>query len=692
MKGGYTGKILRVNLTARSIGTLPTEKYEEFGGGHGMGSAIFFDLVGAELPFPAFDPRNLVIMMAHPFAGTSVPASGRCEVQGLGPMLHPVEWFAHSNFGGRFTSQLKFAGWDGIVIEGAADAPVWINIVDDRVVIESAAGIWGMDTWDAQQEISRRVVPGLRPGEWAALDHGYTTQVPAVVCCGPAGENGSRIGALLHGPGSQAALGGFGGVFGSKRLKAVSVIGTGGAPVADPGAFMDARLWFRRFQYDVDDPRRKEMTGGMFFWVNGSPAGANVTNNPYFDPKLLPLVPSRAAACASCPRGCRQRLASADSNESVCAGAAAVRLEGASPKLTRQGNDLMQKLGLGHWQFMWMQSYVHDLYQRGLLGKGKKIESDLPMDRYGTMGFLDLFMRQISDREGIGADLAEGLARAAIRWGTYDEDMKSGALNLAYWGTVDHYDPRVEAEWGFGSLMGERDLMLHNIANYPLHWTPVAFQMAGKAPYLGVEEAVRITADAMVPYQGDPFMLDYGDGPTGIYSEHKVKQVAWVKHYEKFWIGSNGFCGWMWPMCFTNNSPDGRGPTPEAEPRFFNAVTGKNLTFADGMELGRRIFTLDRAIWTLQGRHRDMEVFPDYIYEQGSKGALLPMYDDGAKKWTYATGEGRRLDRARFERWKTKFYEFEGFGVESGRPTRATLEDLGLKKVADLLQKRDKLG
>jgi aldehyde:ferredoxin oxidoreductase len=106
------------------------------------------------------------------------------------------------------------------------------------------------------------------------------------------------MGALLHDPGSQAALGGFGGVFGSKNLKAISVIGTGSVPIANPEAFMEARLWFRQFLWDVDDPRRKDMVGGFFFWINGSPAGANVTNNPNFAASALPLVPARAAACA----------------------------------------------------------------------------------------------------------------------------------------------------------------------------------------------------------------------------------------------------------------------------------------------------------------------------------------------------------------------------------------------------------
>jgi len=242
MPGGFTGKILRVNLTTKQISTLPTEKYMDYGGGHGMGSAIFFELCGAALPFEAYDPRNLIIMMASPLAGTFMPGAGRCEVQGLSPLLYPAEWFGHSNFGGRFTAQLKFAGWDGVVVEGASDEPVYISIVNDQVKIESAQGVWGMDAWDAQLEISRRVVPDLKYGEWFELAQNcFTTQIPAVVACGPAGENKVRYGALLHGPGSQAALGGYGGVFGSKNLKAISAIGTGAAPISDPNALMEAR-------------------------------------------------------------------------------------------------------------------------------------------------------------------------------------------------------------------------------------------------------------------------------------------------------------------------------------------------------------------------------------------------------------------------------------------------------------------
>jgi aldehyde:ferredoxin oxidoreductase len=698
MTGGYTGKILRVNLTTKEISKIDTAKYEDFGGGHGIGSAIFFDLVGDQLPFPAFDPRNLIVMMASPFSGTFMPGSGRCEVQGLAPGLYPVEWFGHSNFGGRFTAQLKFAGWDGIVVEGAASEPVWINIIDDKVTIESANGIWGMFTWDAQEEISRRVVPSLRMGEWADLANNcYTTQIPAVVCCGPAGENLSRIACLLHGPGSQAALGGFGAVFGSKKLKAISAIGSGSVPIANPKAFMDTRIWFNQFQWDVDNPREaSRFAGGAYALISGSPSGGNVSNGS------LPLVPARAAACASCPRGCRMRLASGDSNESVCAGSMFTRIggggfgppqPGAAPnkmpaaisgKMTRQGNDLMHKYGLGHWQLMATQGYISFLERQGVFGKGKDIDPDLPPQ--GTFAYYEALFRKLSLREGKFGELAgEAAARMAEKLGRYKEDVSSGNLRLTYWGTQEHYDTATEVEWGFGSLLGERDLMLHMMANYPLHW----MAMSGD-PYLTAEEASKLYTDAMEPYNGDPYMIDYGDGPTGIYSDSKVKQVAWVKHYEKFWIGAGGFCGWRWPMCITNNTADRRGPTPQAETRFWNAVTGKNLKFGDYMEVGHKIFTLDRSIWALQGRTREMEIFPDYVYDKPSMGSELPMVVDG--KWTYATGRGRKLDRTKVEDFKSKFYKFEGYNAETSFPTRETLEKMNLKKVADTLQSKGKLG
>ena len=695
MPGGFTGKILRVNLTTKQVSTLPTEKYMDFGGGHGMGSAIFFELVGAQLPFEAYDPRNLIIMMASPFAGTSMPGAGRCEVQALAPNLYPAEWFGHSNFGGRFTAQLKFAGWDGIVVEGASDIPVYISVVNDQVKIEPAGGIWGMDTWDAQQEISRRVVPDLKYGEWAELaQNHFTTQVPAVVTCGQSGENKVCFAALLHGPGSQACMCGYGAVFGSKNLKAISVIGTGSAPIANPQALMDARIWFRQFQWDVDNPRDPEIFSSGYSLINGAPSGGNTENRgPHY-------VPARAAACASCPRGCRMRLATGDSNESVCAGIMRARVSpsgsGAnqpnnpnamsqvmSQRLTRQANDLMQRYGVGHWPVGAVRGYINTLVNLGVIGKDKQISVDLPPAN--TFAYWEALFRIISFREGeLGELTAEGPARMAEKLGRYKEDVNSGRLSLIYWGTAQHYDARTQLDWGYGSLFGERDLMLHQMANYPLYW-----MITSGNPYMDAEEASRKYAEAMVPYNDDRYLMDYGDGPTGMYADSKLKLTAWVKHYEKMWHGM-GFCGWRWPQCITNNTADRRGATPHAEPRFWNAITGQNMTFADSMETGHKIYTLDRAIWNIQGRDKAMEVWPDYMYDTPTNGSMQPMVVDG--KWTYSNGKGRVFDRAKFEDFKTRFYKFEGWNPDNSYPTRATLEKMGMKNVADVLQSKGKLG
>ncbi len=684
MKGGYTGKILRLNLTDKSKSIIETEIYEEFGGGHGIGSAIFFDLVGGQLPFGAFDPRNIVTIMTSPFSGTYVPSSGRCEVQGLAPMYYPIEWFSRSNFGGHFTAELKYAGWDGIVIEGVSDEPLWINIINDKVTFESAESLWGLDVPDTQQEVIRRVIPNFKYGEWAELEAAsYSTQLPAVACIGLAGENKSRIASIVHGAGSSAAQGGFGGVWGAKKLKAISVIGSGSVPISNPEELMASRLWFNQFQWNVDDPLDKSMEPREFMLFNGAPSGGNTHN------MNLPLEPARAAACASCPRGCRMRLAGGKSNEATCAGTVTF-MDMQDPRVDRmRATDLLHAYGINQWHVQGPRDYVYGLYKKGILGRGSQIECDLPMAQYRTLEFVAALMRRIAKREGIGADLAEGLARAAVKWGRYEEDTASGLLPLAYWGSVEHYDPRVEVEWGYGSILGERDIMMHSF-NYPLHWMPMAMMRAGVDPYLSAEKAVEMVAATMIPYENDVFMLDYGEGPTGIYSDHKIKQVAWHRHYERFWIDCTGFCGWRWPMFFTNNTVDRRGATPQAEPRFYNAVTGKSISFADGMEIGRKIWTLDKALWVLQGRHRDQEVFPDYIYDKPSPGHIMPVYENG--KWTYAENAGRKLDRAKFEDWKTRFYDFEGWNKANGWPKRSTLESLGLKRVADTLEAKGRLG
>jgi aldehyde:ferredoxin oxidoreductase len=696
MANGFVGKILRIDLTARKTSIIDTAKYEQWGGGHGIGSALFFDLC-ADKKISAFDARNVVTITTSPLSGTAVPAcAGRTEVQGIGPESYPTEWFTRSNFGGRFGAHLKYAGWDAIAIEGKADKPVWINIINDRVTFEDAKGLWGKDTVETQKDIWAQVV-GEQEAVWHALsperDSGRTTQRPAVLTIGPAGENLSRVASLIHDAGNGAGQGGFGGVWGSKNLKAISVLGTGSVGVADPKALADARLWLaRNYQYNVDDPAVVTPLGGaegVTVSEFGQGAYPLFSRQPGFGTELTtPLVePGRPQGCLGCFQNCRVKFRSGQHNESQCVDGlfSSFNTVATADELLKAA-DLFQRLGVNAFEMVGLMPYLVALNKKGVLGKGKKIHTDIDIANYMSYSTRKALLEAIAYRTDIGKDLAEGTLRAMEKWGRLD-DLNTGIAAFPNWGYSQHYDPRLEIEWGYGSILGDRDINEHEV-NWAVFWQPLAALTVGEQPAYSAEELSKIFAEKLVPYN-DPMMLNYSE--EGIYSDAKVKMIAWHRHYTRFYKQSLLFCDWAYANFINPSSKDGKGYTPEAEPKFYNAVSGKDMTFEEGMEMGRKIWNLDRAIWILQGRHRDQEVFSGYVYDVPTGAPyVLPIYKDGA--WSYDPCLGRKLDRAKFEDWKTRYYAFEGWDTKTGWPKKDTLSKLGLDNVAAALESAGKLG
>jgi aldehyde:ferredoxin oxidoreductase len=682
---GFAGKILRVNLTTKEIGSLETSRYEAYGGGFGIATAIFWDLCVVPGNWDlqdAFDPRNIVTLMSGPLAGTLVPFAARTNVSGLAPQAWPINWFSRSNFGGSFSGMLKLAGWDGAVIEGKSEQPVYINIIDDKVTIEDATPLWGLSTWETEEEIWRQQsanAPVRYGAEWQKLGNGFTTLRPSIVTIGPAGENMARIGSLVHGAGSGAGQGGFGGVLGSKKLKAIAVIGTGSVKVADPKALADARQWF-----EANWPVAGRFGGGR------SNAGA--------------------ASCMGCSRNCRTRN-SAFGTESNCMDTAWYNLPRPwkpTAQMDRlRGSDIIQKYGINAFDtaFGGAQStvipgqqiepvvpdatgagwYLRKLYDMGIAGPGRKVDTyPLPMEMYNTVDFAEAFANCIAKRVGIGDLLAEGTLRFAEKIGRLSDT--NTILRYPQWGYVFHYTlPGVE--WGFGSLMDSRDINSHDMR----------FGPAGKK--ISCEEFVKVLSGETPPYTGDPFMFDYswkGEQAykTGIYSDHKAKLIAWHRHYAAFYKESLLYCDSALADFYNSARPDSRGATPDVEPAFYNAVTGKKITFTDGIETGRKIWNLNRSILVLQGRNRDMEKLSGFVYRPGAafntNSGGVPLYD--GSRWNWVAGNDMYLDERGVEQWKTAFYLLEGWDTKTGYPTRKTLEGVGLKHVADLLQAKNKLG
>lgn len=687
--GGYAGKILRVDLTARKITTIPTRKYEHWVGGHGMGSAIFFDLV-KDKTIDGFDPANVVTLMTSPLSGTLVPAaSGRTEVQGIGVQSYPIGWFTRSNFGGRFSSMLKFAGWDGIVLEGKAVRPVWIDIRNGSVKIKDAGGLWGKDAWETQKAIHKTVLEGQGFGDWMVPDKEHdsesTTQKPAVLAIGQAGENLSRMACLIHDASNAAGQGGFGAVWGSKNLKAISVIGTGAIPIHDPKQLMAARLWQKEnYAYNLHRPGG----GGAF---DSPPVPIALWS------KGRPRIGHRPQACLGCHSGCRARYADALGNEASCFASA---FYGAARTLDiqRHASDLINRYGLNAAELTMGLQYIVSLAYFRKFGSAGIPDCPLDFRQYGSEEFVEQFVKMIAfgddgrgNKSRFGEDLAEGFVRAAEKWGRRDEDLKSGLLPFPYWGLPIHKEPRAQVYWGYGTILGDRDINEHGLDT--LKWNASNAKRYNYPPILEAEEAVKVITDKMVPYDGDMRMLDFSE--SNIYSEHMAKLVSWHRYYTRFWKQSTLFCDLRWPDFINSYGPGKVGSTGDAEPRFFNAVTGKDFSFLDGINLGREIWNLDHAIWTLQGRHRDMVHFADYLYtKEGTPldvpNAYMPGRENG--KWDYYGYTYRSLDRSKFEEFKTRFYRLQGWDTKSGYPARETLESLGLGHVADELAENGKLG
>jgi aldehyde:ferredoxin oxidoreductase len=659
-----------------------------------MGSAIFFDLV-KDKTIDGFDPANVVTIMTSPLSGTLVPAAGgRTEVQGIGVQSYPIGWFTRSNFGGRFSAMLKYAGWDGIVIEGRADEPVWIDIRDGDVQIRDCTplSLWGTDTWECQQSIWSYVAGDQSYGDWFephASNAGATTQRPAVLATGPAGENLSRVACLIHDAGNAAGQGGFGAVFGSKNLKAVSVIGTEHVEINDPKALLATRLWHKE-NYAFDLARLTENWGSFQFQSPPAPI--------ILWEKGRPRVDQRPQACMGCHSGCRARYEDAVGNEASCF-SSVFYWDAKKLDIQRLASDLINRYGLNAVEMCFGLLYIRILQQDDLLQTAQIPDCPLDFGKYGREEFVEQFVRMVAygnDGEGsaseFGRDVSGGFVRAAEKWGRRKEDLASGILAFPYWGIPLHKEPRAQVYWGYATLLGDRDINEHGI-DWLKHEASAA-KSSGREPSLPARKVVKIITDKMVPFQGDMDMLDFS--ANNIYSEHMAKMVSWHRYYTRFWKQSMLFCDARWPDFVNIHRPDRIGATGIAEPRYMKAVTGKDFSFEDGINLGRKIWNLDHAIWTLQGRHRDMVHFADNVYEQHPffgadvPNAYMPGKENGT--WDYYGYSYRTLDRDKFDEFKTRFYELQGWDTATGYPTRAALESLGLGYVADELEKNGKLG
>lgn len=434
--GGYMGKVLRINLTTKEIKTeeLSEEIAKDYMGGAGFGIKYLFDEVPGNID--PLDEENKLIFSPGPLSGTSAPCASRMSVTTKSPLTGGV---GMSLTGGYFPVELKFAGFDVLIIEGKSVEPVFVWIKDDKVSIRSAKKFWGMNTFDTQ----------------LAIKNELKEQNARIACIGPAGENLSKMASIIN---EKRAFGrkGVGAVMGSKNLKAIAVRGSKEVPIANEEEFKKART-------AMLSAMKASPQLYSHFSKTGTPSGVEVTS-------ALGIFPSEnyrttgeknyidglgvetsiklsinSEACYGCPVGCSQmKLVGKNSKYagslsdpeyetyySFGSGAGVNDLNSVI-----HADYLCDKLGLDTMSTGVTIAFAMELYERGLLTLKDTGGRDLRFGNHEAM--TDIITEIAYRKEGIGELLCDGSKVLSEKIGQGSEKYAMHVKGLEF----PAYDPR----------------------------------------------------------------------------------------------------------------------------------------------------------------------------------------------------------------------------------------------------------
>jgi aldehyde:ferredoxin oxidoreductase len=641
---GYAGKILRINLSNNRIWAENTEKYEKFIGGRGIAAKIAWN----ELK-PNIDPlssQNKLIFMTGPLTGILSPGSGRTCVAGIAPQVYPKPWYTRSNIGGRFGSELKYSGFDGIVVEGSSEKPVYIFIHDEgNVEILDADELWGLDTFTTQKMLMKK--------------HGRDS---VSICIGPAGENLVRTAVILTESGDAAGQGGFGAVMGSKKLKAISISNTRGSvgemgviKVADPKRLLE--LWKKALKLLQGGPKIPEVPSDFLgmqikyerkyhacthacpgLCGRGRDYGSFIWKN----------VPSkRYYTIESGQMRCIAPNFVAFSTEKEAEAKIEYRLSFPEALVLK---NLCDKLGINQWDFLgglilWLEVW-----------RKKKLINETSISNQIDLNNPDFWMKllyMIANREGFGSMLADGVLRTVENLGKANEYVPYVTCGFAEHGAG-------RGVWGF--------------FEYPF-WIVGALLWAtdSRDPFSDTGHAY-----ARLVY-GFHYVLPLKDDQVKSVakkiwgSEKAVTDDYEYKSQVAIWLQNRGCltsslptCDWALPIVASNFTVDGSGDT-SLESQLYSAVTGINYSEEELDTIGERIFNLERAIAIREGRNREVDE------------RVVPFFK--RPNWTRMI----TLDEHKFKMILDEYYELRGWDTRTGWPLKSVLEKLDLADVANEL-------
>ncbi len=697
---GYTGKILRVDLSTGKISTDDTLKYKDFIGGEGIAMKIMWDEVAPGTK--PFEPANKIIFGTGPLCGTGVPCSGRTNITSLLPSS-PFYGVSSSHMGGYFATELKYAGWDMIVVEGKAASPVWLRIEDGKVKIEDARWMWGKGIFDTQAMVTSFM--------------GSQAQVAAI---GQAGENMVNLSVIRTG--SSHSAGGHGGVMGSKNLKAIGVIGTGSVKIAaDPKAWMELDKYMMSIigannqmvvpshpqPWAEFNDKSSRWTGRKgLFWGAANPPVETGECDPHdmqsvgyrTQKAIFDLGPGaekytvRMGGCSHCPIRCHSQLKVPELERygmdpyvaNTCVGWSGPRgvmfkgykpLAGTTAEETRViANAVGTKLAddYGVWcNYAQIGRDMAYCYDKGVFKRVLSAEeyASIPWDKLlnGDPAFYFDFYDRVANKKGEFSHIADGSYWIAQRWNLGDDYWND--KNNKLWtrgGYPVHHSNEAGAQVGaLISCFSNRDAQNHSHMNYIGSKLPLALQK-------------EIAGEIF----GSPDAFDAPSNYTPM-NEYKARFVKWALD-RSLLHNSLTVCNWMWPMSVSPlKERKYRGDT-SLEAQFYSLATGIKMSEAELDEAAARCFTLFRAITVRQMGTFDMRKEHDQTtkwvtaQEKAKDGTYIKQFTPG----TIA------MEEKDMQLGLSMVYKQFGWDEKTGAPTKAGLEKQGLADVAKDLASR----
>jgi len=651
------GRILRADLTTGRLSSVETRPYAAaFLGGRGIAAKIAWD----EIPpgIDAFDPANRLIVMTGPLTGTAVPGAGRIMFGGVAPQIYPAPRYTRSSMGGHWGATLKYAGYDGVIVQGRSETPVYLWIQDGEAEIRDARRLWGLDTYSAQQLLLE--------------DHGVDA---VAITIGPAGERRSRIAIIANETENAAGQGGFGAVMGAKQLKALVVKGTSPIAVADP----------QRLRAAYARVTRLISQQGATIDLCGAQVSSLVKAK--LDP-YLGKYQQKLSACAGCPAACAPGLArilinvpgrvypTLNTSVNTCVESRWIGGTGAQyetrrgwgiphPDYGQQYPELPQdlpvldfeagfecavlgnKYGVNMWEItLGLVPWLKLCTDAGVL-TAEDLGTPIALD---TGAFWCEILRKIAYREGIGDVLAEGMPRAADRLGKGHQYL----THLGH-GYVEH-------------IVGRG---IQGALTFPL-WVTTALIWATESrdPVSEIHAATRIDSRrGVTEAQARAISRQiYG-------TEKTVDPTYEAKAPRAIWHQNRGcakdslvLCDAVYPFVTSRMTSDYTGDTA-VESELFSAVTGVEMGEAALDQVGERIVNLERAIMVREGRSKTYDL---------ACGVVTYLRDR-------PDPDGIHLDADRFTTALEELYALRGWDPATGWPTKTRLHALGLTEVATAL-------